>query len=299
MRALTRAISSATTGTCLGNIDPGHSCQLQAYFSPRGQATVRRRFRSPPTTTPSARCRCRCREPAPACRSVSAGPQGPPGPPGSQGPAGPTGPVGPSGLTGRRSPAAKVELITCKTVNRIEIKKINGKRRKVRVKRQKVHQHAGVRQGQVHDRSRRHPRHDLPQAHRLRHRSPPVKRKTKLAAGGHRTAAAAARTLHADPAKPPRATLDDPTHPDHDHLNTITRTGVLADQGARCASRLPTRRQAAGQRTRAASLARTPSRPRVIAGSGVDRHSVASITPPTRRICRFRPDSRIHEFWAL
>ena len=45
--------------------------------------------------------------------------------------------MGPSGLTGRRGPAGRVELITCKTVNQTEIKQLNGKRRKVRVKRQK------------------------------------------------------------------------------------------------------------------------------------------------------------------
>ena len=89
--------------------------------------------------------------------------------------------MGPSGLTGRRGPAGKVELITCKTVNRTEIKKINGKRRKVRVKRQKCTSRLVSGKVKFTIGQRRHPRHDFPQAHRLRHRSPPVKRKTKLA----------------------------------------------------------------------------------------------------------------------
>ena len=133
----------ATTGTCLGNIDPGHSCQLQAYFSPQGQGARsgdapdrHQRLRQQPIAGATAGTGA-------GVSLVSAGPRGPTGtqgPAGSQGrraQPGPTGPVGPQPLTSRRDASGKVELITCKTVNRTVIKKLNGKRRKVRVKRQK------------------------------------------------------------------------------------------------------------------------------------------------------------------
>ena len=130
----------ATTGTCLGSIDPGHSCQLQAYFSPQGQGAR--------SATLQIATNDYANNPLPVQLSgtgvgaslESAGPRGPTGPPGAagtQGPAGPTGPVGPQPLTSRRDASGKVELITCKTVTRTVIKKLNGKRRKVRVKRQK------------------------------------------------------------------------------------------------------------------------------------------------------------------
>jgi hypothetical protein len=129
-------------GTCLGNIDPGNSCQLQAYFSPQGQGArsaalqiATNDYANSPlqvqlsgTGTPTSVM------PGPP------GPAGPAGPTGSRGPAGPAGPIGPrgpQGPAGRRGAAGKVELITCKTVTRTVIKKINGKRRKIRVKRQK------------------------------------------------------------------------------------------------------------------------------------------------------------------
>jgi virginiamycin B lyase len=132
-----------STGTCLGNIDPGNSCQLQAYFSPQGQGARSATLQIATNDYANSPLQVQLSGTGAGLSLVSAGPQGPPGtqgptgPPGSQGPAGPTGPVGPSGLTGRRGAPGRVELITCKTVNRTAIKKINGKRRKVRVKRQK------------------------------------------------------------------------------------------------------------------------------------------------------------------
>jgi hypothetical protein len=75
--------------------------------------------------------------------SRPAGPQGPAGPAGPQGPAGPAGPQGPAGSTGAQAPVGpqgepdQVELVTCRTVPKTVVKRVKGKRRKVRIRRQK------------------------------------------------------------------------------------------------------------------------------------------------------------------
>jgi virginiamycin B lyase len=121
-----------STGTCLGDIDPGNSCQLQTYFSPQGQGAR------------SATLQIATNDYANSPLGVQLSGTGAgislvPGPavPGPQGPAGPAGPSGPRGPAGARGAAGKVELITCKTVTTTVTKKIKGKRRKVKVKRQK------------------------------------------------------------------------------------------------------------------------------------------------------------------
>lgn len=66
----------------------------------------------------------------PQAQGQPAGPEGPAGTAGTAGPAGALGPQGPAGQNGQ------VELITCKTVIKWVTKRIHGRRRKVRVKRQ-------------------------------------------------------------------------------------------------------------------------------------------------------------------
>ncbi len=122
-----------STGTCLASVDPGNSCQLQLYFSPQGQGTRSATLQIATTDYANSPLQVPLSG-AGAGVSVTPGPQGPAGPTGPAGPQGPTGATGPKGSAGA---PGKVELITCKTVNTTVIKKIKGKRRKIRVKRQK------------------------------------------------------------------------------------------------------------------------------------------------------------------
>ena len=59
----------ATTGACLGNIDPGHSCQLQAYFSPQGQGARSATLQIATNDYANSPLQVQLGEPAPACRS--------------------------------------------------------------------------------------------------------------------------------------------------------------------------------------------------------------------------------------
>jgi hypothetical protein len=62
-----------------------------------------------------------------------AGPGGAPGTPGGAGPQGPAGPQGSQGPQGAPGASGKVELVTCKQKTKTVIKKVKGKRRKVKV----------------------------------------------------------------------------------------------------------------------------------------------------------------------
>jgi HYDIN/CFA65/VesB-like, Ig-like domain len=121
-----------STGTCLGNIDPGNSCQLQAYVSPQGQGGRSATLQIATNDYANSPLQVQL-------SGTGAGISLLPGQalPGPQGPAGPTGPAGLRGPAGARGATGKVELITCKTVTTTVTKKIKGKRRKVKVKRQK------------------------------------------------------------------------------------------------------------------------------------------------------------------
>jgi hypothetical protein len=71
-----------------------------------------------------------------ATSTVTTGPQGPVGPQGPIGPSGVQGPRGATGATGPRGPAGDIELVTCRTVTGIVIRKVHGKRKRVKVSRQ-------------------------------------------------------------------------------------------------------------------------------------------------------------------
>jgi virginiamycin B lyase len=120
-------------GTCLGSVDPGSSCQLQAYFSPQGQGAR--------SATLQIATSDYANSPLPVELSGTGAPTSVmPGPLSPQAPAGPvgaTGPTGPQGPAGPRGAAGKVRLITCKQGTRSVTRTIRGKQRKVRVKRQK------------------------------------------------------------------------------------------------------------------------------------------------------------------
>ena len=67
------------------------------------------------------------------------GPQGPPGPPGRSGAIGVAGPTGARGATGAAGKSANngvVELVSCRNVRRTVVKKVQGKRKRVKVTRQ-------------------------------------------------------------------------------------------------------------------------------------------------------------------
>jgi virginiamycin B lyase len=121
-----------STGSCLGNIDPGNSCQLQVYFSPQGQGARSATLQIATNGYANSPLGVQLAGTGAGISLV----QGP-AVPGPQGPVGPAGPPGPRGPAGARGAAGKVELITCKTATTTVTKKINGKRRKVKVKRQK------------------------------------------------------------------------------------------------------------------------------------------------------------------
>jgi uncharacterized protein YfaP (DUF2135 family) len=111
--------------SCLGNVDPGNSCQLEVYFSPEAQGARSATLQIATTDYANSPLQ------VPLSGTGASLPTGPTGPPGS------TGPQGPTGSTGLPGAAGQVELITCKTVTTTVIKEINGKPRKVTVKRQK------------------------------------------------------------------------------------------------------------------------------------------------------------------
>jgi hypothetical protein len=102
--------------TCLGSVDPGNSCRLGLYFSPEGPGARTATLQM--ATTDYAN--------SPLAVTLS-----------GTGDSLPTGPTGPPGAAGSPGAAGKVELITCKTVRVTVTRKIKGKRRKVRVNRQK------------------------------------------------------------------------------------------------------------------------------------------------------------------
>ena len=70
-------------------------------------------------------------------RVEPSGPAGPPGAAGSAGPAGPPGPTGARGTRGAPGPqgkAGRVVLVTCRSVTQTVIRRVHGKRRKVKIR---------------------------------------------------------------------------------------------------------------------------------------------------------------------
>lgn len=142
---------------CRAAIAPGQSCSATVRFAPQGQgsssATLQIESNDPaspasvilagtggplPTGPAGPTGATGATGPAgpagPTGATGPAGPIGPTGPTGATGATGPTGSTGPTGATGPRGPAGSVELVTCKTITKTMLRKINGKQRNVRVK---------------------------------------------------------------------------------------------------------------------------------------------------------------------
>jgi hypothetical protein len=115
-----------TSDGCLGPIPAGETCTLEVAFAPQG---------------PGARTATLVigsnDQFSPAFVAVSGtGGQLPQGPAGATGATGTTGTAGAAGASGSHGSPGEVELVTCKVVTKKVTRKIHGKRRKVKVKRQ-------------------------------------------------------------------------------------------------------------------------------------------------------------------
>ena len=128
-----------STDTCSGaSIRIGGTCTIDVSFGPSatGARSATLTVTSNDTAGPLVIALAGVGDPMP---SRSPGPPGPPGtsgPIGGGGPKGLTGAMGATGLAGKNGKNGVVELITCRNVRRTIVKKVRGKRKRVKVTRQ-------------------------------------------------------------------------------------------------------------------------------------------------------------------
>jgi virginiamycin B lyase len=110
---------------CAGAVAPGASCQIEVRFSPQGVGAR------------SATLHIASNDYANGPVQVSLSGTGTPAPVNSTPPQGPTTPLGSGAPVGAQTPAAKLDLVICRTVTRTVSRKAKGTTREVKVKQQK------------------------------------------------------------------------------------------------------------------------------------------------------------------